>query len=265
MAGVVTKNSLESAHFLSFGSAVQARLTQCLRNDGSNIRPFSAPSEAIEAIKDGLNRVQPRNPGMRRISFSVDNAFDQPMVDAVLAYKSINGIVRAGAKLDNVVGRGTLARLDSELKNVGPRSNEPPPALPFGSTNFRFTLRCDKGVFAKAVFQLAIKGNDSEGTKNFVVREFFSNGGLASGFAGTCTGTFTTARETPAKDFENSLCDISIIRGASSSIQGTMLLTIGSTNPFGRLETLVVLPRFRDETLGLTQGIATIRGFAVPA
>jgi hypothetical protein len=261
---IVTKNNLESQHFLSFSSAVQARLTQCLRNDGSNIRPFSAPSEAIEAIKDGLNRVQPRNPGMRRISGSADNSFDQPMVEAVLAYKSINSIIRTGQKLDNVVGRGTLARLDSELKNLGPRSDVVPPALPFGSTNFRFTLRCDKGAFAKAAFQLSIKGNDAEGSKNFAVREFFSNGGLASGFAGTCTGTFTTSRATPAKDFENSLCDISITRGASSSIQGTMLLTIGSANPFGRLETLVVLPRFRDETLGLTQGTAKIRGFAAP-
>ena len=57
-----TKDNLESQRFLSFSSEAQARLTRCLRNDGDNIRPFITPSEAIEAIKRGLNRVQPKNP-----------------------------------------------------------------------------------------------------------------------------------------------------------------------------------------------------------
>ena len=44
MSNPATKTNLESQHFLSFSSAAQARLTRCLRNDGDNIRPFSAPS-----------------------------------------------------------------------------------------------------------------------------------------------------------------------------------------------------------------------------
>ena len=115
MANPATKNNLESSHFLSFSAAVQTRLLSCLRSDGGNIRPFSAPSEAIEAIKQGLNRVQPKNPGMKQIT-DTQNAFGQSTVDAVLAYKSINGIIRTGQKLDNIVGRGTLARLDTEQK-----------------------------------------------------------------------------------------------------------------------------------------------------
>ena len=107
MSNPATKTNLESEHFLSFSSAAQARLTRCLRNDGDNIRPFSAPSEAIEAIKQGLNRVQPKNPPMKRITDG-QNTFGQSTVDAMLVYKSNNGIIRAGQKLDNIVGRGTL-------------------------------------------------------------------------------------------------------------------------------------------------------------
>ena len=78
-------------------------MLNCLRNDSGNIRPFSTPSEAI---KEGLNRVQPKNPTMKRIT-DTQNTFGQATVDAVLAYKPINGIIRAGQKLDNIVGRGT--------------------------------------------------------------------------------------------------------------------------------------------------------------
>ncbi len=65
MADPATRNNLESSHFLSTSPAVQTRLTNCLRSDSGNIRPFSPASAAIEAIKSGLNRVQPANPGMK--------------------------------------------------------------------------------------------------------------------------------------------------------------------------------------------------------
>ena len=259
MANPATKNNLESSHFLGFSAAVQTRLLSCLRSDGGNIRPFSPPSEAIEAIKQGLNRVQPKNPGMKQIT-DTQNSFGQSTVDAVLAYKSINGIIRTGQKLDNIVGRGPLARLDTELKNLGPAPPFKPVFPENGSTKWRFNFFCNKGIFGKGIFQLTLASTELQDAKNFDVREIFSNGGLASGFRGTCLGTFTTTRKVLAKNFSNGVCDFSITRGASSFIQGTMLLKIISVDAEGRLDVPIVLPRFRDETLGLTQGTETIRG-----
>lgn len=261
MSNPATKNNLESQHFLSFSSAAQARLTQCLRNDGANIRPFSAPSEAIEAIKLGLNRVQPKNSGMKRISDG-QNTFGQSMADAVLVYKSNNGIVRTGQKLDNIVGRGTLARLDTELKNGGPEPGFKPVFPENGSTRWRFNFFCNKGIFGKGIFQLSVASTELQDVGNFDVREIFSDGGLASGFRGTCVGTFTTTKKVLAKQFSNGVCDFSITRGASSFIQGTMLFKIVSVDAAGRLDIPIILPRFRDETLGLTQGTESIRGIA---
>ena len=50
---------------------------------------------------------------MKRITDG-QNTFGQSTADAVLVYKSNNGIIRAGQKLDNIVGRGTLS--GTELK-----------------------------------------------------------------------------------------------------------------------------------------------------
>ena len=261
MANPATKNNLESSHFLSFSAAVQTRLLSCLRSDGGNIRPFSAPSEAIEAIKQGLNRVQPKNPGMKQIT-DTQNAFGQSTVDAVLAYKSINGIIRTGQKLDNIVGRGTLARLDTELKNAGPAPGFKPVFPENGSTKWRFNFFCNKGIFGKGIFQLSVSSTELQDVGNFDVRAIFSDGGLASGFRGTCVGTFTTTKKVLAKQFNNGVCDFSITRGASSFIQGTMLFKIVSVDAAGRLDIPITLPRFRDETLGLTQGTVSIRGIA---
>ena len=261
MSNPATKNNLESQHFLSFSSAAQARLTRCLRNDGDNIRPFSTPSEAIEAIKQGLNRVQPKNPPMKRITDG-QNTFGPSTVDAVLVYKSNNGIIRAGQKLDNIVGRGTLARLDTELKNGGPEPGFKPVFPENGSTRWRFSFFCNKGVFGKGIFQLSVASTELQDVGNFDVREIFANGGLASGFKGTCVGTFTTTKKVLAKQFNNGVCDFSITRGASSFIQGTMLFKIVSVDAAGRQDIPITLPRFRDETLGLTQGTVSIRGIA---
>ena len=63
-----------------------------------------------------------------------------------------------------------------------------------------------------------------------------------------------------AKQFNNGVRDFSITRGASPLIQGTMRLKTASIDAEGRLDVPVILPRFRNETLGLTQGTATIRG-----
>lgn len=173
MVNPATKDALESSHFLSFNTAVQTRLLGCLRSDGGNIRPFSAPSEAIEPIKQGLNRVQPKNPGMKRIT-DAQESFGQSMVDAVLAYKSLHGIIRAGQPLDNIVGRGTLARLDTELKNGGSGPGFEPIFPENGSTRWRFNFFFfNKGEFGKGIFQLTLASTEIQDVGNFDVREFF--------------------------------------------------------------------------------------------
>jgi len=257
MANPVTKNNLESAHFLSFDGAVQARLLACLRNDGSNIRPFSPPSEAIQAIKEGLNRVQPKNPGMKRITDSIPNTFDQQTIDAVLSYKSINGIIRAGQKLDNIVGRGTLARLDTELKNFGP-APVPTPVIPeFGSTQWTFRFFCDKGIFGKGEFSLLINRSEVQDSADFAIREIFAGSGLASGFKGVSRGAFTTSKKILVDRFASAVVDFSITRGTTPTLRGNMRLQLRGDDA---LTASFLLPDFQDETLGLTQGITTIRG-----
>lgn len=252
---IVTKSNLESPHFLSFSSAAQARLTQCLRNDGSNIRPFSSPSEAIEAIKQGLNRVQPKNAGMRRITDG-QNTFGQSMADAVLVYKSNNGIIRTGQKLDNIVGRGTLARLDTELKNGGPAPGFKPVFPENGSTNWRFRLFCDKGLFGKGEFNLLVSSTEVQDSNDFPIREIFASGGFSTGFKGTCNGTFTTSKKILVSRFASSVLDFSITR-ASQTLRGNMKIQLlGDDN----LIVSFLLPDFKDESLGITQGTTTIRG-----
>ncbi len=51
------------------------------------------------------------------------------MVEAVKACKEINDIIRTGQKLDFIVGRGILARLDNELKNLGKPADPKPVVL----------------------------------------------------------------------------------------------------------------------------------------
>ena len=254
MANPVTKNNLESSHFLGFSAPVQTQLLNCLRNDSGNIRPFSTPSEAIEAIKEGLNRVQPKNPNMKRIT-DTQNTFGQSTVEAVLAYKSINGIIRAGQKLDNIVGRGTLARLDSELKNLGAAPGFTPVFPENGSTNFRFSFFCNKGIFGKGEFDLFISSSEIQDSVDFSVREVFAGSGLASGFKGICRGTFTTSKKLLVSRFASSVLDFTLTR-ASQTMRGNMRIQLlGDDN----LIVSFLLPDFKDETLGLTQGSITIR------
>lgn len=256
MANPPTKNNLESAHFLSKSSAVRTALTNCLRSDAAHIRPFSTPSEAIEAIKEGLNRVQPRIPGMNRITDGT-NTFGQSMVNAVTAYKKFNGIVRTGQPLDPIVGRGTLARLDSELKNLGKPVDPPPVVLEFGSNRWRFSFFGNKGIFGKGIYSLFIASTELQDSQQFAIDEVFSSGNLTTGFKGECRGTFSTTKKMLAKDFGASVSDFSVTR-ASQTLRGNMRLQkfIGAE----LLNVSFLLPAFRDETLGLTQGTVTVRG-----
>ncbi len=120
-----TKDNLESAHFTSASAAVKTRLTSVLRSDGAHIGKFSPPSEANEVIKDALRKATPGTPGMKPIT-DPPNVFGDSTAAAVIAYKGVNGIVRAGQQLDNIVGRMTLARLDSEMKNLESAPVVPP-------------------------------------------------------------------------------------------------------------------------------------------
>jgi hypothetical protein len=252
-----TKDNLESDHFLSKSPAVRQRLTACLRSDASNIRPFSPPSEAIEAIKEGLNRVQPRIPGMNKIT-DERNAFGQTMKDAVLAYKSFNGIVRTGQPLDPIVGRMTLARLDTELKNLGKPVDPKPAPLEFGSNRWNFSFFCNRGLFGKGIYSFFVSSAEfAQESKNFDIDEVFASGALVTGFKGETRGSFTTAKKMLAKDFSGCVCDIALTR-ASQSLQGTLRLE--KIVPDGVFSVSILLPRFRDETLGLTQGTSNIRG-----
>lgn len=249
-----TKNALESKHFLSFSAAVQARLTQCLRNDGSNIRPFSAPSEAIEAIKLGLNLVQPKNAGMKRITDGA-NTFGQSMADAVRIYKSNNGIIRAGQRLDNIIGRGTLAHLDTDLKN-NPGIPSVPPTVPgTGSANWRFSFFCDKALFGKGDFVLNIASTEVQEASQFSMTELTSASGLGGGFKGVSRGTFTTAKRFAVKTFGLATVEFSVTRLASSQLRGTMRIQ-GLAD--AALKASFTLPDFADETGGTRLGTAVV-------
>ena len=231
-------------------------LTNCLRSDAANIRPFSQPSEAIEAIKQGLNRVQPLNPGMKRIT-DPTNTFGQSMQEAVLAYKSNNGIIRTGQKLDPIVGRMTLARLDTELKNLGAPIVPPTPVLEFGSNRWRFSFFGNKGVFGKGIFTLFIASTELQDSVSFDIDEVFSSGDLRTGFKGETRGTFTTAKKMAAKDFDSAICDFSVTR-LSQTLQGNFRLQ--KLNGSDVLNVSFLLPGFRDESLSLDNGTLTVRG-----
>lgn len=249
-----TKNALESKHFLSFSTAVQARLTQCLRNDGFNIRPFSAPSEAIEAIKLGLNLVQPKNAGMKQITDG-KNTFGQSMADAVLVYKSNNGIIRAGQRLDNIVGRGTLAQLDTDLKNSPSVPTVPPTTPGTGSANWRFSFFCDKALFARGDFVLNIASAEVQEASQFSMTELTSASGLGGGFKGVSRGTFTTAKRFAVKAFGLATVEFSVTRQTSSRLRGTMRIQ-GLAD--AALKASFALPDFIDETGGTSSGTAVV-------
>lgn len=252
MSNPPTKNNLESKHFRGFSNEAQGRLVRCLRDDGANIRPFSAPSEAIEAIKKGLNRVQPKNAGMPLILGSQTNAFDQPMVNAVLAYKARKGIVRAGRALDNVVGRGTLAQLDNDLKAFGAQ----PPTAIAGSTRWRFTFVGDSSAFLeKGKFFLQIASAEHTDSAQFAFIEKNSANQMAGGFKGSCTGSFQTTRPKSAASFGSALCTLSLTR-ANTRLVGSIIL---ENQQDGSGQIVIKLPTFIDETESDLGGALTVR------
>ncbi len=256
MSNPATKNNLESEHFLSTSLAVRTRLTACLRADSANIRPFSTPSPAIEAIKKGLNIVQPRIPDMKKIT-DPENTFGDSMVAAVKAYKEFNGIIRTGQKLDFIVGRGTLARLDTELKNAGKTPEPAPVVLEFGSKKFRFSFFANKGVFGKGTYSLFIGSTEVQDSRNFDIDEVAAGGGLLDGFRGEVQGSFSTEKKMAVKDFESSAAFFTVVR-QSRTLSGNMQLqkVVGD----GVQNVSFSLPRFQDKSIALKDGAMVVRG-----
>ena len=124
-----------------------------------------------------------------------------------------------------------------------------------GSTNFTFRFFCDKGIFGKGEFALLISSSEFQDSVDFPIREIFAGSGLASGFKGTCRGAFTTSQKLLVSRFASSVIDFTLTR-ASQTLRGIMRLQlIGDEN----IIVSFLLPDFKDETLGLTQGTTTIR------
>lgn len=264
-----TKDNLESAHFLSFSPAVRARLTACLRSDPAHLVPFGPPSEAVEAVKRGLNKVQPKNPPMKVIT-DPPNEFGQSMADAVLAYKSNNAIIRAGQRLDNVVGRMTLARLDTELANQP--APKPPPPPEFGSTSFRFTFFCNKedGVLSRVrQYELFVASADGKDSGSFKVDQPFTSGTLRS-FRGQTRGVFPTAKKVLVKRFGVKGQAVTSFRltKLSGRLQGVMNIQLGRAGVPSTDPVLIsfVLPRFVDENPSLLDGdgVVDVNGELAP-
>jgi hypothetical protein len=251
-----TKDNLQSEHFKSFGPAIQARLTACLRSDSAHIRPFSPPSEAIEAIKMGLNKVQAKNPPMKRID-DAPNVFGQSMADAVLIYKSNNGIIRVGQPLDNIVGRMTLCCLDNELANQP--APPPPPPVEFGSTSFRFTFFCNRnGIFSLSKqFELFIASTEGQDSGSFKIERPFMFGDINMAFRGETKGFFKTTKKVLVERFgKEASADFTITR-ISGQLQGAMTIRMGIED---QLAVQFFLPRFKDETFSLTDGSVSGNG-----
>lgn len=117
MANPPIKDRLESSFFLAQPAPVRTTLTAVLRSDGAHIGKFSAPSDAILALKRALNIVQPKLAALGMKQVAATRTYDADTAAAVLAYKKANGIKRDGQDWDDICGRMTLARLDTELKN----------------------------------------------------------------------------------------------------------------------------------------------------
>jgi hypothetical protein len=193
---------------------------------------------------------------MKRIT-DPQNTFGESMKEAVLAYKSINTIIRQGQPLDPIVGRMTLAQLDTELKNLGAPVPPPPVVLEFGSRNWRFTFFGNKGVFGKGIFSLFIGSTELQDSQNFAIDEVFSSGNLVTGFKGETKGTFTTAKKMLAKDFIGGVCGISVTR-FSQTLRGSF--RIEKIVDSGVFSVSFLLPRFRDEGFSIEDGTLNVRG-----
>lgn len=262
------KDNLESSHFNSFSSDVKARLTSCLRSDPAHIGTFSPASDAdaIAAIQQGLNKVQPKNPPMKLI-VDAKGTYGSSTVDAVLVYKSNNGIIRQGQKLDNIVGRMTLARLDTELKNLGSVAPKPPTPGEAGSNNFRFSFFCTRpsGDRAENKYELFIATTEGQGSGSFKVNDPFISGDTKMRFRGETKGFFKTEKKLFISQFGKDTNATLKISRLSKSLQGFIRLTVDSLTA-SPTSVQFFLSRFADESpeFLFTDGTLDVFGGLVP-
>src|SRR5262249_25940973 len=149
--------------------------------------------------------------------------------------------------------------LDTELKNMGkPVDPKPNPPLEFGSRSWRFSFFGNKGLFGKGIYTLFIASNEAQDSRNFDIDEVFSSGDLHGGFKGETRGAFTTTKKVGSDIFATAICDIVVTRTASGTLTGSIQLQKIVAD--GVFDVRLLLPGFRDETIGLGTGSISVRG-----
>lgn len=103
--------------------SVQKALADCLAADKDHITPKSE-GDHVKAIQDALNTISRKFPDLK-IPMITDppGKYQGSTINAVLFYKSLNGIVRTGQPLDNIVGRMTITQIDNDL--LSPSGRKP--------------------------------------------------------------------------------------------------------------------------------------------
>lgn len=116
---VNVKGSLESDHF-STPETTRQRLQSCLDNDAQNIRPETS-GDHVTKIQDALLKIEDAKiPKDDRLLIDGGGkergTYGPATARAVLKFKVDRGIKRDGRPFDNIVGRMTIDRLDTEMK-----------------------------------------------------------------------------------------------------------------------------------------------------
>jgi hypothetical protein len=218
-------------------------------------------------------------------AISQDGIYGPRTAAAVSAFKQKRNILNFQGKIDNIVGKKTIAQLDREIlaleggfvppppipKRPIPRPTPVPPTpapsqpapevvLEFGSTNWRFSFFGNKGFTGKGIYRLFIASTEIQDSEQFDIDEVGSSGDLLAGFKGECGGTFTTTKKVQAQRFRSAACDFNLGKLlASNLLQGGMrLLLIGDDQLSGFLP----LQNLRDETFGtsVTSGNLRVQG-----
>ena len=110
------KDHLESPDLTTnVSEAVRQRLSACLASDPHHITP-GQKGEHVKAIQDALEKIRQKFPNLGLLPIT-DPAgeYGSSTAAAVLKYKGINGIIRSGQPLDNIVGRMTITQMDTDL------------------------------------------------------------------------------------------------------------------------------------------------------
>lgn len=111
------KDQFESNHFTQNEPATQKRLEACLKRDDSNARRYPS-GEHIRVIQEALRKVRAILPSVPEIPAKENGTFGVATRNATKAYKTARTVVRPGQPLDDIVGRMTIASLDTDMRNM---------------------------------------------------------------------------------------------------------------------------------------------------